>query len=882
MAQKKSLIGSDEYTRIYENMRGVNFSEHRSDVTRRFAHLENMYVDYEGGGMLESIPGFRRIADFGSKINGIFSQTHGGEEFVLVHASTYLFRFNVKNRDALRYPSPIFSGLQNAKSSAVTFGDLVYILDGKNIIAVNTKGEALKCGDQGAEPYIPTTHIDGKANEPRNLLTPHFIQKLLLKQADEHAFGTKGIKYAITNYDDKICAVHSISDTISGDVYIPSFVTIGGVRYKVTKILDSAFINNTKITAVITGANLEAIGNAAFSGCTSLTRAIISRTVKTIGSECFYGCNSLNYLHIGEGIKKFGSSAFDYCTSLKSVNFSKGIDEFTVVENIAVFEDRPIKYNVPYNHIKISVPVEGKVESVSLVTLDGESIVFDFTPGDDTVTVDCPNRELVEGREVVIYGSFSAQEGVMNAANGRVLTPEECIFGCTLTAIFDGRIFLSGNSEFPGIVFYSGHNKNGDAHPFYFSAGGYISDGAGGSDVTALLSRGDGLFVFKRGDDGQGNIFFHTAEGSSAERTYPVSYIHKCRGNIGAATSFMGDPIFVSTLGVCTPKRDASRDFIGISCRSGNIAKLLSAETLSDIRLDEWRGYLVLSCGGRIYLGDSRTSYSSGDDIEYEWYYLNGIGAYQSDSRVFRYSSKEKEGYYLSETPDERVTEPVYSVGNESGGLDYFTFSGDQKISIYPTEERYGGRFYPATEIKCLGDLLFFGTDCGTLFVFNNDMRGVPPPHIKSAADFSADEYERGMGRSIHPYYYTFADHAIPYAIATASDDCELPYLEKNTVRASSVLKLKCPGGCDVGVTVKTDGAILPVGRLKTSRLDFSDMNFSGLSLHAADFSTVVMNEQAKRWVEKQYFLTAEGFREPIGFCSLAYRYKIKGKIKNR
>ena len=881
MAQKKSLIGSGEYSRVYENMRGVNFSDRNADATKRFAHLENMYVDYEGGGELESIPGYRTLYDFGCKINGIFSQTNGGEEFLLVHAGVYLYRFNVKERDSLKSPTPIFSGLSDSKSSAVSFGGFVYILDGTSIIAVNADGAALRCGDVGAEPYIPTTHINGAPLEPRNLLTPKFIQKLRLKQADEHAFGTKGIEYAITNYDGKICAVHSISDTVYGDVYVPSFATIGGVRYKVTRILDSAFAGNTRITAVITGANLEAIGNAAFAGCTALTRAIISRTVKTVGSECFKECESLNFLHLGESVQKIGSQAFQLCPSLKEVLYAKGLDEFELIENTAVFEDRPIVYNVPHKHIRMSIPVEGRIDNISNVTFDDTSVSFSFVTGDDSVTVDHPNRELVEGREVTVCGEFATEDGVTSAASGKLLTPEECIFGCTVATKFDERIFISGNPRLPGIVFYSGHSGNNTSHPFYFSAGGYISDGGGGSDVTALLSRGDGLFVFKRGDDGEGNIFFHTAEGEAAERQYPISYIHKCRGNIGAAISFMGDPIFISTLGVCTPKRDVTRDFIGISCRSENIAKPLSAEPLSDIRLDEWRGYLVVSSGGRIYLGDSRSSYSTGDDIAYEWYFLNGIGGYLSDTTVYRYSQTAKNGHSLSSRPDERVSSIVYSVGNSDGGYDYYTNENGKTVSVYPTEERKGGEFFPATEIKCLGDLFFFGTKCGILCAFNNDKRGVIPPHL-SASDFAESEYGRVMGRSIHPYYYSFASHAIPYAIATASDNCELPYLEKNTARSSSILNLKCPAGCDAYVSVNTDGMNRPVGRILTSRPDFSDFNFAGLTLQATDYFTVVMSEQEKHWLEKRYFITAQGFRAPLGFCSLAYRYKIKGKIKNR
>ena len=882
MAQKKSLIDStSEYTRIYENMQGVNFSEQASDATRRFAHIENMYVDYEGGGTLESIPGFRRIAHLKFKVHGIFSQTHGGEEFLLVHSGKNLYRFNIKDRDNLENIIPIFSELADNKSSAVSYGDLIYILDGENIVAVDRDGNVLRCGDSGAEPYIPTTHINNEAYEPRNLLTPKFKQKILLKQADEYSFGTPGIEYAITDYDDRLCAVYSISDEVNGEVYIPSFATIGSLRFKVTAISDSAFALNTKITSVITGANLQVIGNAAFSQCTSLERVILSRTVKSIGSDAFSGCNKLNYFYVGESFEKFGSGAFDDCTSLKRIHYAKGRDEFALIKNTAVFEDRAIEYNVVYNDIRMGIPLEGTVESISSLTINGTPYEFSFTPYDNQVVFDHHYRPLVEGRELEICGRFATEESIMESSDSS-LTPEECIFGCRLSAVFDGRIFLSGNPKLPGIVFYSGNLPTSGAHPFYFGEGGYIADGAGGSEVTSLLSRGDGLFIFKRGDDGEGNIFFHTADGEGSLRNYPVSYMHKSGGSIGAAISFMGDPIFVSSLGVCTPKRDVAKDFIGIACRSPNISKPLSAEPLSDIRLEVWRGYLVLSSGGRIYLGDSRARYSTGDDFSYEWYYLNGIGSYTNDSRVYRYASKSKEGYSISNTPDERVNSTVYSVGNENGTLDYFVKDGENKIAVYPTEEREGGIFSPAVEIKCLDELFFFGTSSGDLCIFNNDKRGAAPPTMYQDENFSAEEYNKSMGRSIHPYYYSFTDHAIPYIIATAKDDCELPYLEKNTVRASGVLKLKCPSGCDISVSVKTDNVTRTVDKIRFSRADFSNIDFSCLGLGCSDYSTVAISDCEKRWIEKQYVLTSTGFRMPIGICSLAYRYKIKGKIKNR
>ena len=58
-------------------MRGVDFSSGgENDHRYRFAYAENMYKDYEsdGVGIVESIPGFRKISALGERIHAIYSQ----------------------------------------------------------------------------------------------------------------------------------------------------------------------------------------------------------------------------------------------------------------------------------------------------------------------------------------------------------------------------------------------------------------------------------------------------------------------------------------------------------------------------------------------------------------------------------------------------------------------------------------------------------------------------------------------------------------------------------------------------------------------------------------------------------------------------------------
>ena len=65
---------SAEYSALYADMRGVDFSGDGSTIRRdRFSYLENMYRDYDGdgAGIIESFPGFRKIAALGQRIRRI-------------------------------------------------------------------------------------------------------------------------------------------------------------------------------------------------------------------------------------------------------------------------------------------------------------------------------------------------------------------------------------------------------------------------------------------------------------------------------------------------------------------------------------------------------------------------------------------------------------------------------------------------------------------------------------------------------------------------------------------------------------------------------------------------------------------------------------------
>ncbi len=876
----KSFNSGTSYRREYENLRGIDLSGNSKNAENTFAYIENMYVDYEGGG-LESIPGFRKILSTGEKINGIFSQKSDGREYIIIHSGDKLYRFPLEERDTLSALTPIASGLSNSRSSLAVIDETLYISDGEKITVVDADGTAGFVGDSNHPPYIPTTHINGEKYEPRNLLTPRFIQKFRLSDPDEYAFSTANLKFIITDYEKKTCALSGAAETVSGDIYIPEYTKIGGTGFKITAIADSAFENNTEITGLFTSSGLEVIGHKAFAGCSALITVVLSKTVKSIETYCFDRCSALRNFYIGEGFKKFGTSPFNLCTSLHTFYYAKSEDSLELIEGRLEYEDRDVICNTPYKAIRMLIPLSGSVKTVTAVSVDGTNITFRRDTND--LLISQSDRTLIEGKEISVYGLFnSLGDGFLETPFGqKIPLPENNIYGCKSAVCFDDRIFLSANPKIPGVIFYSGIGADGIHRPFYFSTENYIIDNSGASPLAALYSNGESLMALYSGG-GAGSIFIHGKTGTADNRSYSAEYIKAGISVVGEAISFMGEDLFVSSLGISTLVQDGTEGNLRLCCRSLPVSRLLLSENPNNIRLSQWRGYLIISCGGRFYLADSRDRTNISGDSGYKWYILDGIGTYTLDSVLFKYHSIKKPGFEISEYPDMPVESEVISEMTSPDEYDFFVRYGEEKIRVYPTEQRIGGDFHPATEVKAFGDLLFFGTDSGDICIFNNDMRGVPPAFLSETEGFDPEEYRRTMGEKIHPYFYAFHDHAAKYTMMTAPDDAGFPGLEKSTITASTALEIGGRDNSEISLSVKTDGEKEKLlCKIKGGALDFSSFDFSVLNF-AGDDGRLSLSEDTKGWVQKQYIIESEGFRAPIKGLSIAYLFKIKGKIKNK
>lgn len=117
------------------------------------------------------------------------------------------------------------------------------------------------------------------------------------------------------------------TDKKKTSIVIPATVKIAGKTYRVNRIADNAFKNNTKIKNVKIGANVQSIGANAFQKCVKVTSITIPSRVTTIQSGAFANCRNLKSITIKTtklSNKKVGAGAFKGTAVKARVKTPKG------------------------------------------------------------------------------------------------------------------------------------------------------------------------------------------------------------------------------------------------------------------------------------------------------------------------------------------------------------------------------------------------------------------------------------------------------------------------------------------------------------------------------------------------------------------------------
>jgi hypothetical protein len=191
------------------------------------------------------------------------------------------------------------------------------------------------------------------------------------------------------------------------------------------------------------------------------------------------------------------------------------------------------------------------------------------------------------------------------------------ILNCTLLAVFDNRVFFSGNPDYPNVVWHSSLDD-----PTYISDLDYYNEGLDLAKVKALIPGNNALWVCKEPSQANTTVFYHLPTiDAQYGKIYPSSHSSISTGCVAAGINFNDDICFFSDRGMEGISGDITSEQV-LAHRSTFIDnKLLQETNYGRMILDEWDGYLLVCIDNKIYLADSRQVTPVNGAYEYDWYY---------------------------------------------------------------------------------------------------------------------------------------------------------------------------------------------------------------------------------------------------------------------
>lgn len=194
---------------------------------------------------------------------------------------------------------------------------------------------------------------------------------------------------------------------------------------------------------------------------------------------------------------------------------------------------------------------------------------------------------------------------------------QNSILGCSLLQVFDNRVFVSGNPDFPNVVWHCSLND-----PTYFSDLDFYHEGLDSAPVKGLVAGNNVLWVFRGASQANTTVFYHTPTiDSEYGKIYPSQHSSITTGCVGKTVNFNDDIIFFSERGMEGISGDITTEQ-AIAHRSSMVdRKLLAEADYENMILAEWDGYLFIFVGNKAYLADSRTAFVNENHTEYEFFY---------------------------------------------------------------------------------------------------------------------------------------------------------------------------------------------------------------------------------------------------------------------
>ena len=256
--------------------------------------------------------------------------------------------------------------------------------------------------------------------------------------------------------------------------------------------------------------------------------------------------------------------------------------------------------------------VESFTSSTVRVWINDVEVTTGFTvnAGAGTVTFDkAPEAPLTDGQDNVVIQFEKIVSG-----------DRERINKCTLLAVFDDRVFFSGNQDYPNVVWHCAIDD-----PTYIENGTYYNEGLDLSPVKALVPGNNALWVFKEPSQANTTVFYHTPSPTYVNdilvNVYPCQHSSISTGCVATGINFNDDICFFSDRGMEGISGDVTTEQV-LAHRSTLVDPRMTTEAnYKNMILQEWEGYLLVIIGNKIYLADSRCLYTNQNHNEYEWFY---------------------------------------------------------------------------------------------------------------------------------------------------------------------------------------------------------------------------------------------------------------------
>lgn len=245
------------------------------------------------------------------------------------------------------------------------------------------------------------------------------------------------------------------------------------------------------------------------------------------------------------------------------------------------------------------------IVKVNDVVLDVSAYTVDTTNG-KILFATAPEAPLTDG-----------QDNVSVKFRKTIAGYRERINQCTLLQVFDNRVFFSGNQDYPNVLWHCSLND-----PTYCSDLDYYNEGLDLSEITGLVAGNNALWVFKEPSQANTAVFYHNPTiDADYGKIYPSTHSSIATGCIGKAVNFNDDISFFSERGMEAINGDVTTEQV-VAHRSSLIdRKLMDEANYRKMLLEEWEGYLMVFVDNKVYLADSRATFTNENHMEYEWFY---------------------------------------------------------------------------------------------------------------------------------------------------------------------------------------------------------------------------------------------------------------------